>query len=229
VNTYLTKSTHFYSFHYEEKDSFGPNWEPLDNDTVITESFDEAFRYTSRESLNGSVYWGYLGVYGGGGFVFNLGDDPDVAEADLNLLEQSQWLDQYTRAIFVEFSVWNANTNLMSSFTTCLEFPPSRGLFTWTTIEVVNLYRYSGPAGVVNLLAEIIVVIYMVVLTVLTIKDVINLKKNFFNSFWNGVVVLSLVIFYIAVVCYVMRTLWTITCIENMMNNPGKSAMTNHR
>jgi hypothetical protein len=174
------------------------------------------------KSINGSLFWGFLTFYSGGGYIFNLGNDASAAEADLKQLEDAGWIDQFTRAIFVEFSVWNANTNLMSSFTLCLEFPPSGGLFTWTEIEFVNLYRYSGAAGVLNLFAELLILVYMVVFTVLTIKDVLHQKMQYFKVFWNDVMLVAIVLFYVALVCYVMRTLWTVTCVENMMNNPGK-------
>lgn len=224
MDPFLKRCSHWYSIPREDQMSYEPHWHPLTEDSLNplqSSPAAAAFHYSSHSSLNGSLFWGFLTFYGGGGYVFNLGDSHLEASSALDELETMQWVDHYTRAIFVEFSIWNANTNLFTMFILTLEFPPTGGAFVWSQIEAVNLYRYSGARGVLNLAAEIVVVAYMAVFTVFVIHDIVKQRKSWL-SVWNILMAVSLALFYIALACYIMRSLWTMKTVENMMNNPGK-------
>ena len=39
---------------------------------------------------------------------------------------------------------------------------------------------------------------------------------------WNVLQLSALVLFYIAVVVYTLRSMWTVWVVEDMMNNPGQ-------
>ena len=46
--------------------------------------------------------------FSGGGYVLELRGDIDSMLADMNELESDGWIDRYTRAIFIEFTTYNA-------------------------------------------------------------------------------------------------------------------------
>ncbi|ELU14369.1 hypothetical protein CAPTEDRAFT_39528, partial [Capitella teleta] len=121
----LKRCSHAYSLEMEDQMSYDLKWSPLTNSStaalIAEEPVKSAFVYTSMASLNESIFLGYLAMYSGGGYIFNLGDDPDSVVPNLDELQRLGWIDHFTRAIFVELSVWNANSNLMSSLTLCLE------------------------------------------------------------------------------------------------------------
>jgi len=58
----------------------------------------------------------------GGGYTFNFRRDPRVTSAKLDELATSDWLDVRTRAVFVEFTLYNANVNLYGSVIMLVEF-----------------------------------------------------------------------------------------------------------
>jgi len=58
----------------------------------------------------------------GGGYTFNFRRDPRVTLAKLAELSESDWLDIRTRAVFVEFTLYNANVNLYGSVIMLIEF-----------------------------------------------------------------------------------------------------------
>ena len=41
------------------------------------------------------------------------------------------------------------------------------------------------------------------------------------NEVWNVLQWSALIMFYVAVVLYTMRCLWTVWVVEDLMNNPG--------
>jgi polycystin 2 len=51
-------------------------------------------------------------TYGGGGYVQNLGKEKAPSRAIIKELKDNLWLSRGTRAVFVDFTVYNANINL---------------------------------------------------------------------------------------------------------------------
>lgn len=82
------------------------------------------------------------GWYQGGGYIFNFDNTYQSSEHLLNQLVEANWIDQYTRVIIAEFSVWNPNTNLFSFLTISFEFIETGSMETWKEIKSVELYRF---------------------------------------------------------------------------------------
>jgi hypothetical protein len=55
---------------------------------------------------------GYVSTYGSGGYIKNLGLDKDSSFEIINSLQTNNWVDRATRAIFLDFTTYNANINL---------------------------------------------------------------------------------------------------------------------
>ena len=66
---------------------------------------------------------GKRGLYGGGGYVADLGKSQRHASSLMEQLISSDWIDVYTRAIFIEFTVYNPNVNLFAFVNLLMEFP----------------------------------------------------------------------------------------------------------
>ena len=64
--------------------------------------------HSKAGELNGYPYWGTLSVYSGGGYVLALEGSKTDLQAMMERLERENWIDKYTRAVFVEFTVYNA-------------------------------------------------------------------------------------------------------------------------
>lgn len=59
-------------------------------------------------------------------------------------LRDHDWYDKYTRAIFIEFTVYNANVNLFSVVTLLVETPTFGGGVPSHLVHTFRLYQYSG-------------------------------------------------------------------------------------
>lgn len=55
---------------------------------------------------------GNINTYGGGGFVATLPKDYAAAQALVASLKRNLWIDRATRAVFLDFTVYNANINV---------------------------------------------------------------------------------------------------------------------
>ena len=71
-------------------------------------------RWKYDEEADWRVYPGLISWYGCGGFTQNLTSNKADSAAIIISLQQHGWADPTTRAIFVDFTVYNPPTNLFT-------------------------------------------------------------------------------------------------------------------
>ena len=59
-------------------------------------------------------YSGQVAVYGGGGYIEELPTTPDALQKLLEQLQADEWIDVGTRAVFIDFTVYNPSDNLFA-------------------------------------------------------------------------------------------------------------------
>ncbi|KAK1903165.1 Polycystic kidney disease protein 1-like 2, partial [Dissostichus eleginoides] len=109
-----------YSWDLEDMGSYDPGWNHLVKENVSRSTFSP-WTYQTQTQLRAHPFWGKMVLYRGGGFVAEIGPDSQNASRTLEYLFRNTWLDANTRAIFVEFTVYNANVNLFCIVTLLLE------------------------------------------------------------------------------------------------------------
>lgn len=68
--------------------------------------------YTSPDDLETLSYYGLFGTYGRGGYVLDLTLDRATSLQRIQELKNNLWIDRGTRAVIVDFTVYNPNVNL---------------------------------------------------------------------------------------------------------------------
>lgn len=68
--------------------------------------------HTAESDMNGSGYVGQISKYRGGGYYQDLSRTKEESATQLQFLKDQLWLDRGTRAVFLDFSVYNGNINL---------------------------------------------------------------------------------------------------------------------
>ncbi len=146
-----------YVMEEEEIGSFSIGWLPPRNITYkIGESpefipDDEAmpWKFQSTLDLKGVPFSGKRALYGGGGFVAEFGVSMKRAYEISQFLRDNNWYDELTRAIFLEFTVYNANTNLFSVVQILVELPTTGGGLVSNFVHTFRLYHYAGGAAAI--------------------------------------------------------------------------------
>lgn len=64
------------------------------------------------------------------------------AEEQLRELQQSNWTDQFTSTVILQFTLFHPPTNLFATVSLILELPPLGVTFTSNHISIVYLYKY---------------------------------------------------------------------------------------
>ena len=118
----------------EEKGDYDRSWQKPKNfkDAPINHH-TKPWRYQDSSTLDGHPFWAALDIYQGGGYVVELYPKWNNS-AILSQLKQRRWLDRLSRALIVEFTLFNPSTNLFNFVNIVFEFPPSGGLVHFSSV-----------------------------------------------------------------------------------------------
>ena len=105
------------------------------------------YKYTPASELDGLPYTAKLDIYGGGGYIYRLNKPQVEIREDLLTLQRNHWINNHTRAMFLEFSVYNAQINLFGIVTIVAEFLPGGGIKPYWRIEPVRLLHHHESLG----------------------------------------------------------------------------------
>uniref|UniRef100_A0A8C0AU83 Polycystin 1, transient receptor potential channel interacting n=1 Tax=Buteo japonicus TaxID=224669 RepID=A0A8C0AU83_9AVES len=126
----------------------------------------------SPPDLTGVWYWGYISFYDSSGYVQELGASLEESRAQLNFLQQHTWIDNMSRAVFVELMQYNPSVDLHAAITLQLEFLGAGQAIAAITISPFPLLRLSGGVTLQLLMMVFLMmfVVYFVVSESLSIK-----------------------------------------------------------
>ncbi|NWU79791.1 PKD1 protein, partial [Onychorhynchus coronatus] len=126
----------------------------------------------SPPDLAGIWYWGYISFYDSSGYVQELGPSLEESQAQLDFLQQHTWIDNMSRAVFVELLQYNPSVDLHVAITLRLEFPGSGQAIAALTISPFPLLRLSRGVTLQLLMMVFLMmfVVYFVVSESLSIK-----------------------------------------------------------
>ncbi|XP_069871843.1 polycystin-1-like protein 2 [Dipodomys merriami] len=172
-----------YSLDVEDLADYGEGWTASAPNT--SSDFPQAWEYQSQRQRRGFPMWGKLTVYGGGGYVVPLGTDRKNASRILQYLFDHTWLDTLTRAVFVEFTVYNANVNLFCVVTLMLETSALGTFFTHATLQSLRLYPFTDGWHPFVVVAELLYFVFLFYYMVVQGKLMKRLKWGYFSSKWN--------------------------------------------
>lgn len=152
----------------------------------------------------------------------DFGADRKGAEKLSEELSSQNWIDRYTRAIFAEFTIYNAETNFFCVITLLSEILPTGGYYNNPKIQTIRLYRYVGPEMVFVMACEISYMLFLLYFLYKQVKKYRNERKEYFKDAWNYPELLVLGFSLSAVGLYFARLAITKYSITNMKETPGK-------
>ena len=86
-----------------------------------------------------------MNMYGPGGYIMTLNTNMDRAMEDVKELQENNWLDTLTRAIIVEFTVFNPNVNLFSVVSLVVEFNAQGDGHPFEQVSTTSSFFFSLP------------------------------------------------------------------------------------
>ncbi|KAG7279838.1 hypothetical protein CRUP_013748, partial [Coryphaenoides rupestris] len=160
-----------------------------------------------RERDQGLCTLGLLTTYSGAGYYQDLNTTKEESAAVLSELMANLWLDRGTRAVFVDFSAYNANINMFCVLRLLVEFPASGGAIPSYQIRTVKLIRYINFWDYFILGCECVFCLFILYYIVEEILELRIHKLSYFKSIWN---ILDIVIILLAIVAVIFNAFRTI-------------------
>jgi len=205
----ITECYDSYSTSKEETEPFG-----LKNSTAWT--------YHTEDDLDGSSHWGTLDfTYSGAGYYQDLTDKKDSSLELIESLKDNLWIDRATRAVFIDFTVYNANINLFCVVRLVVEFPATGGAVSSWQFRTVKLIRYVTTYDYFLLACEVLYVLFISYYIVEEVLEIKKLKCSYFKSVWNCLDVLVIFLSVVAMAFSVYRTIKVNGLLSELLNNPN--------
>ncbi|XP_060063521.1 uncharacterized protein LOC132543982 [Ylistrum balloti] len=212
-----------YTIMEQDEEEYQVGWRKMYGNS--SDETREEYRYTSAAELDGFPYWGQMAMYAGGGYLVRLKGSSHSISKKMAQLESEGWIDKYTRAIFVEFTVYNPGVNLFSISTLLAEFRPSNGIFPSYRFEPATLLPYMNSVMLFQLACEVIYLLFTLYFVIRETRGIIREKAKYFKQFWNliefGICGMSVT----AVVLYFYRLIITNKLTERFKETHGNEYM----
>ncbi|XP_065681240.1 polycystin-1-like protein 2 isoform X2 [Hydra vulgaris] len=182
----------------EETKDFYLNWTLPKQSNLSKNSLKTPWSYQTWQELDGYPYVTDLNTYYGGGYVIEIFPKQNN-KALLEQVKESRWIDRQTRALIIEFSLFNGNTNYFNVITMVLEFPMSGGVVSDSSIITFKLYSSTKESKTTMLVSLILFILIMLMITVRECRFLYRTGWVYFLEFWNLVEVAIIIFSYIAV------------------------------
>ena len=183
----------------EDKANYGTGWQILNGINAQSE-----FYYQSAEKLKTYPFIGRNAMYGGGGYLVALKGTVGALVKKIKSLQETSWIDKYTRAVIIDFTVYNAQVNLFASVTYVAEFLNSNSIDPYYIIAPMNLLGY----GMVYIIFQGIFAAMIIFLIVKESRNIWKKKRKYLTNFW------SLIDFCIVIFCVSSLGIYVIRFIE---------------
>uniref|UniRef100_A0A3Q3LYW7 Polycystic kidney disease 2-like 1 n=1 Tax=Mastacembelus armatus TaxID=205130 RepID=A0A3Q3LYW7_9TELE len=179
-----------------------------------------AWTYHTEKELNGSAYWGLLATYTGAGYYQDLSRTKEESAAMLTELADNLWLDRGTRAVFIDFSTYNANINLFCVIRLVVEFLATGGAIPSYQIRTVRLIRYITHWDYFILGCEMVFCVFILYYIVEEILELRIHKLSYFNSIWNILDIVVILLALVAIIFNIFRTIKVDQLLDSLLVNP---------
>eukprot|EP00636_Phaeomonas_parva_P005670 CAMPEP_0118851046 /NCGR_PEP_ID=MMETSP1163-20130328/634_1 /TAXON_ID=124430 /ORGANISM="Phaeomonas parva, Strain CCMP2877" /LENGTH=892 /DNA_ID=CAMNT_0006783309 /DNA_START=309 /DNA_END=2988 /DNA_ORIENTATION=+ len=147
-----------------------------------------------------------VGEFGGGGFFMRFPrDQPDLAYETLRELKSDKWTDKQTRAVFIDFPVYNKNRKFFVVVAIKVDFDPSGTAHVQFDTESFRVEVFTEARDYVR----VVFLIATVGMALLQLKLHYNMAQEFqdksayLKAFWNKFDLVRLALFFVAVILYV--------------------------
>jgi polycystin 1L2 len=132
-----------YSSFNEDKYSYQPGWINQTSTEIYDLSILKAFQYQSSKILDTYSYIGEHATYNGGGYVYEFRGSLSKLRSNVSKLYQLGWIDEKTRAIIIQLTLYNPNVQLFTSVTLLVEYLSSGFIDQSAHFEPILFYSNS--------------------------------------------------------------------------------------
>ncbi|XP_013390791.1 polycystic kidney disease protein 1-like 2 [Lingula anatina] len=192
-----------YEWGTDDSRDYNTSWTPLVN---TTDHPTDQWTYQSAFKLRSLPFAGKHGTYNGGGYVKLLGDTRNKSLSILADLQEFKWIDQRTRAVFLEFTLYNPQVNLFSVAQLLFEFHPTGAIFPFYQIFTCKFYQYGNGLEIFVAVCEVMFILFILTSTYREFSKFRNTgSKEYFSDPWSYIEVAIVCLGYSAIGLFFQR------------------------
>ena len=149
----------------------------------------------------------------------DLGYDLQTARYVMENLNENSWIDRRTRAVVLEFNIFNSNMNILVVAQYFFEFLPTGGVFKYVSVQMLNLYGTETGLGQVVLLCRLLLLVMIIAFSVIQVVKMYRQRKSYFKSFWNWLILALIITSITSVVLHIFRERAAKDTIKELQRN----------
>ena len=149
-----------------------------------------------------------------------MGYDEGTAQGVLGETFGHGWIDRQTRAVILEFAVFNANTNLISIATYFYEVLSTGAAYTARRVDTLELYSTESGALMFYLICQFLFMAMVLYYFIVMMVHLYRQRLGFFKSVWNIVDFLMVISSVASVAFYMIRSKSVLNSIRAIQANP---------
>ena len=200
-----------------------PGWKPPPLNTSWPKALKlcpKPWQYQTAEKIDNDPIKGTYNSYEGGGYVAVMGYDEGTAQGVLDETFGYGWVDHQTRAVILEFAVFNANTNLLSIATYFYEAMATGVAYTSRRVGTLELYSTESGAVMFYLVCQFLFMAMVLYYLIVMLIHLYRQRLRFFKSVWNMVDFLMIIFSVLSVTFYMIRSKNILKSVKAIQANP---------
>ena len=174
----------------------------------------------SQEELQTSPSWGFFDVYDGGGYVADLGYSNTTATPVISNLRKYGWIDRQTRAVLLEFVIYNANTGYLSISTFMNEILPTGYGNAFAKIDTFPLTSTETGFYQFYLICQLLFIIIVILFVLREMYKIYKMRCGYFRNLWNWVEILQITFSFLVVIFFVIKSKLVLKSALKVKENP---------
>ena len=174
----------------------------------------------SQEKLESTPSWGFFHFYDGGGYVADLGYSTDTAAPVISNLREYGWIDRQTRAVLVEFTIYNPNTGYFSISTFYYEVLPTGYGNSFRRIDTLLLTSTQTGFYQFYLICQLLFIITVIFFVLREVYNIYRMRCSYFRDAWNLVEISQITFSFLVVIFYVIKSKLFLKSALKVKENP---------
>lgn len=222
----------FYTSETESVSQFNrPGWIPVKNATAFYTEYElenqcpKPWRYLKSDDLQVRPFGGQMATFVGGGYVADLGYNSRTALKVIRVLEEDNWIDDLTMAVFIEFTIFEPSSSLFSTIKLLFERFPTGGSSVRVSIKTLSLYASSNPDS--RSLFQVCQLLLMIILIVFLFAEIGKLRRekcSYFKQVWNWLELLQIASTICSLVFFFIKESQTSKYVKKLQENPFQTS-----
>ena len=138
-------------------------------------------------------------------------------------LNSNDWLTNRTKAVLVQMTLYNANTNLFTQVKIWWEKTSIGRVFLKPVVQSFRLYTYVGSMGIITLAVQ---ALWMILLGYFFVNEILVVKKTgktYFQSVFNIGYWIHLLLALTSIGLFIGRIPFIVKAVEKVHNTQGWS------